>query len=154
MRLVHQPSGLGDLGIGRRSRYHERGLQVEGRELRDAIHAQWPLVPVAPSYAGEVAERYAYADGAGEIGFIASVSQPFCGGCTRARLSSEGVLYTCLFASYGVDLRAQLRSGATDDEIFERVRATWLSRNDRYSEIRADQPGAAERKIEMYYIGG
>ncbi len=141
------------MDVGNRNHW-DRQRVVSAQELRDAIHAQWPLVPVAPGYAGEVAERYAYADGAGEIGFITSVSQPFCGDCTRARLSSEGVLYTCLFASHGVDLRALLRSDATDEELFERIRATWLSRNDRYSEIRADQPGAAERKIEMYYIGG
>ena len=149
---------MGERGLGEDPRFlytvRFKASELWGNGSRDMIHAEWPLVPVAPGYAGEVAKRYAYADGEGEIGFIASVSQPFCGGCTRARLSSEGVLYTCLFASFGVDLRALMRSGANDDELFERVRTTWLSRKDRYSEIRADQPSAAERKIEMYYIGG
>jgi cyclic pyranopterin phosphate synthase len=130
-------------------------LVVPSRELHDAISAQHPLVPVAGSYRGEVAERYAYADGAGEIGFISSVSQPFCGDCTRARLSSDGVFYTCLFATQGLDLRAPLRSGVTDDELSQLIRSTWRRREDRYSELR--QPPGAERplrKIEMYYIGG
>jgi GTP 3',8-cyclase len=141
------------MDVGNRNRW-DRERVITARALRDAIHARWPIAPVAAAYPGEVAERYAYVDGAGEVGFIASVSQPFCGGCTRARLSSEGVLYTCLFASHGVDLRAPLRGGATNAELSDRIRTTWLSRSDRYSEIRADLPAATERKIEMYYIGG
>ncbi len=128
---------------------------VPSRELRDVIAAEYPLRPVAGSYRGEVAERYAYQDGAGEIGFISSVSQPFCGDCTRARLSSDGVFYTCLFAVHGTDLRALLRGGASDDELLERIRGTWRRRDDRYSELRRiPATGRALRKIEMYYIGG
>ena len=141
------------MDVGNRNHWNRERV-VTARDLQTEINASWPLVPVAPGYSGEVAERYAYADGAGEIGFIASVSQPFCGDCTRARLSSEGVLYTCLFASHGIDLRALLRSGATNDELEERIRGTWLARNDRYSELRADHTATPERKIEMYYIGG
>ena len=141
------------MDVGNRNHW-DRERVVTARSLRDAIHARWPIKPTAPAYPGEVAERYTYEDGAAEVGFIASVSQPFCGGCTRARLSSEGVLYTCLFASHGLDLRAPMRGGATNAELSDRIRDTWLRRNDRYSEIRADQPAAIERKIEMYYIGG
>jgi len=128
---------------------------VPSRELHAAIHARWQLVPVAAGYRGEVAERYAFADGRGEIGFISSVSQPFCGACTRARLSSEGVLYTCLFATHGLDLRTPLRAGASDDALAGFIRSAWLGRADRYSESRAGiRAAATEHKIEMYYIGG
>jgi cyclic pyranopterin phosphate synthase len=105
---------------------------------------------------GEVAERYAYDDGAGEIGFISSVTAPFCGACSRARLSSEGTFYTCLFAERGVDLRSPLRAGASDEEMAGLIRRTWTERGDRYSEVR-EQVRAAEQppqKIEMHYIGG
>jgi len=130
-------------------------LVVPSRELRDRIAADWPLVPIAPAQPGEVAERYGYADGAGEIGFISSVSQPFCGGCSRARISSDGVFYTCLFATSGTDFRAALRGGADDEEIRRMIRGTWRVRADRYSEQRSRETAAAqERKIEMYYIGG
>jgi cyclic pyranopterin phosphate synthase len=128
---------------------------VPSRELAARIAARWPIVPVAENYRGEVAERYAYEDGAGEIGFISSVSQPFCGACSRARLSSEGVLYTCLFATRGTDLRTPLRAGATDDELLALIRGAWLGRADRYSEMRAELHARGdERRIEMYYIGG
>jgi cyclic pyranopterin phosphate synthase len=128
---------------------------VPSRELLERIGARWPLHPVEENYHGEVAERYAFDDGAGEIGFISSITNPFCGSCTRARLSSEGVFYTCLFARSGVDLRAPLRGGATDDELRELIRNTWLHRGDRYSELRATLKGEQPlRKIEMYYIGG
>lgn len=126
------------------------------RELVQRIGERWSLHPVQSNYRGEVAERYAFDDGAGEVGFISSVTNPFCGDCTRARLSSEGVLYTCLFATHGTDLRAPLRDGACDDELLDIIRNTWLGRSDRYSELRQtirnqEQP---VRKIEMYYIGG
>ena len=103
-----------------------------------------------------MAERYAYDDGSGELGFISSVSAPFCGACTRARLSSEGVFYTCLFAVQGTDLRGPLRAGTSDDELAAIIRSTWQRRADRYSEqreelLRGEQP---LRKIEMHYIGG
>jgi cyclic pyranopterin phosphate synthase len=129
---------------------------VPSRELVERIHARWPIHPVQENYHGEVAERYAFDDGAGEIGFISSVTNPFCGACTRARLSSEGIFYTCLFATTGVDLRGPLRSGASDAELIELIRSTWLQRSDRYSELRASLTARGQplRKIEMYYIGG
>jgi GTP 3',8-cyclase len=113
----------------------------------------YPLEPVGAGYRGEVARRYRYKDGAGEIGVISSVTQPFCGDCTRARLSAEGGLYTCLFATKGTDLRHLLREGATDAELDEVLSAVWGVRSDRYSEIRSEQTKDLER-IEMSYIGG
>lgn len=109
---------------------------VPSRELVERINAELPLVPVGKHYPGEVADRYRYVDGSGEIGFISSVSQPFCGSCTRARLSASGELYTCLFGTRGHDLREPLRSGARDEELTERVRQVWSARRDRYSEQR------------------
>jgi cyclic pyranopterin phosphate synthase len=142
------------MDVGNRNHW-QRGLVVTSRELRDAISAAWPLRPLSPAHRGEVAERYAYEDGAGEIGFISSVSQPFCGDCTRARLSSDGVFYTCLFATVGADLRAVLRSGAELDALRREIRAVWRRREDRYSELRASAPREATlHKVEMYYIGG
>jgi GTP 3',8-cyclase len=129
---------------------------VPSRELVERIGARWPLHAVEENYRGEVAERYAFDDGNGEIGFISSVTNPFCGACTRARLSSEGVFYTCLFATQGTDLRAPLRAGASDDDLRALIANTWQQRGDRYSELRAS-PHIGEqplRKIEMYYIGG
>ena len=112
--------------------------------------------PVSENYRGEVAQRWRFDDGGGEIGFISSVSQPFCGACSRARLSSEGKFYTCLFATHGLDLREPMRAGAGDTELKQMIRDTWLGRSDRYSELRdslrTGKP--AEQKIEMYYIGG
>jgi cyclic pyranopterin phosphate synthase len=102
----------------------EPALVVPSRELAARISARWPLRSLAPDYRGEVAERHAFEDGMGEVGFISSVSQPFCGDCTRARISSDGSFYTCLFATQGVDLRGPLRAGATDDELFELIRAS------------------------------
>ncbi len=126
---------------------------VPAAEILRTIDAEFPLEPVEPSYRGEVARRWRYADGTGEIGLIASVTQPFCGDCTRARLSADGQLYTCLFAVRGHDLRALVRSAADDDELKAAIAAVWDRRTDRYSEIRsaktADLP-----KVEMSYIGG
>jgi cyclic pyranopterin phosphate synthase len=129
---------------------------VPSKELVARIGERWPLQAVQQNYRGEVAERYAFVDGGGEVGFISSVTNAFCGDCTRARLSSEGVFYTCLFANSGVDLRAPLRQGASDDELLDLIRNTWQRRGDRYSELRSTlQPGEQPlRKIEMYYIGG
>jgi cyclic pyranopterin phosphate synthase len=142
------------MDVGTRNHWNKDRV-VPSRDLHALINSHWPLVPLAASYHGEVAERYGFADGDGEIGFISSVSQPFCGACTRARLSSEGVLYTCLFATHGLDLRTPLRSGADDSVLEQLIRGAWQGRNDRYSEIRADVHAAgAEHKIEMYYIGG
>jgi cyclic pyranopterin phosphate synthase len=142
------------MDVGNRNDWRPE-LVVPSQELRDAISAVWPLRPLAPAQAGEVAARYAYADGAGEIGFISSISQPFCGGCTRARLSSDGIFYTCLFAVAGTDFREALRAGAGDEELVRMIRGVWRAREDRYSELRAPHgEGALPRKIEMYYIGG
>jgi cyclic pyranopterin phosphate synthase len=126
---------------------------VPATEIVAGIGAEFPLEPVEPAYRGEVARRYRYADGAGEIGVIASVTQPFCGDCTRARLSADGKLYTCLFAVRGHDLRAVVRSGASDAELDEAVRSVWARRTDRYSEIRTEKTSGL-RKVEMSYIGG
>ena len=125
---------------------------VPAAEIVARIGAEFPLEPVAPAYRGEVAERYRYLDGAGEIGVIASVTQPFCGDCTRARISADGRLYTCLFAVRGHDLRAILRSD-TPDRVEEVIRAVWTRRADRYSEIRTAETSSL-RRVEMSYIGG
>lgn len=129
---------------------------VPSREILDRIRAHYPLRALEPEYRGEVARRYAYEDGSGEIGFISSVSRPFCGDCTRLRLSADGTLYTCLFAQTGVDLRAPLRAGASDDAVADVIRSMWQGRADRYSERRAElrQADGEARKIEMYHIGG
>lgn len=126
---------------------------VPAAEIVRAIDGVWPIEPAEPNYFGEVAERWRYKDGAGEIGVIASVTQPFCGSCTRARLSAEGKLYTCLFAGHGHDFREPLRGGAEDDQLGEQLRSIWKIRGDRYSEIRtAHTP--PRRKVEMSHIGG
>jgi GTP 3',8-cyclase len=142
------------MDVGNRNQW-SRERVVSSRELVERIGERWPLHAVEENYHGEVAERYAFDDGAGELGFISSITNPFCGSCTRARLSSEGVFYTCLFARSGLDLRAPLRSGASDDALLDLISDTWNRRGDRYSELRsslrAEQP---LRKIEMYYIGG
>jgi cyclic pyranopterin phosphate synthase len=126
---------------------------VPAAEIVAAIDAELPLEPLPPRYPGEVAERYRYRDGSGEVGVIASVTRPFCGACTRARLSADGSLYTCLFATTGHDLRALVRGGAGDDEIAASLGGIWRERTDRYSELRSaathDLP-----KVEMSYIGG
>ena len=129
---------------------------VPASEIVARLHARWPLERLAANYPGEVASRWCYADGAGEIGVIASITQPFCGGCTRARLSAEGVLYTCLFASMGTSLRDLLRGGADDEALGRKIAAVWGQRADRHSELRSaatpNLPG--RRRIEMSYIGG
>ena len=126
---------------------------VPAAEVVAAIDARWPLEPVEAQYRGEVAKRYRYRDGAGEIGVISSVTQPFCGDCTRARLSADGRLFTCLFASAGHDLRSLLRTGASHADLTDALRAIWTGRSDRYSELRTldtvDLP-----KVEMSFIGG
>ena len=126
---------------------------VSGREILRRIDAELPLEPLPPRYPGEVATRYRYRDGGGEVGVITSVTEPFCGGCTRARLSSEGSLYTCLFAGEGVDLKNPLRDGASDDELAALIEDTWRRRDDRYSEIRSEET-RDRPKVEMSYIGG
>jgi cyclic pyranopterin phosphate synthase len=126
---------------------------VPAAEIIALVGGRWPLEPVAPAYPGEVATRYRYRDGGGEIGVIASVTQPFCRTCTRARLTADGKLYTCLFATSGHDLRGPLRSGITDDALHELVLGIWARRADRYSELRTQQTSRA-RKVEMSQIGG
>ena len=126
---------------------------VGADEILARIAERWPLEPVAPNYPGEVANRYRYADGGGEIGVIASVTRPFCGACTRARLSAEGELYTCLFAARGTDLREPLRAGASDDELAGLIGGVWARRADRYSEIRSAATTGRPR-VEMSHIGG
>jgi cyclic pyranopterin phosphate synthase len=126
---------------------------VPAEEIVSTIGAVWPLEPLEPARADETARRFRYRDGAGEIGVIASVTQPFCGGCSRARLSAEGRLHTCLFALKGHDLRAPLRLGARDDELSELIRGIWGRRTDRYSELRTAETSALP-KVEMSYIGG
>ncbi|HEY0335206.1 MAG TPA: GTP 3',8-cyclase MoaA [Stenotrophomonas sp.] len=127
------------------------GEVVPSAELRDRIHAQWPLRALEPHYAGEVASRYGFVDGRGEVGFVSSVSTPFCGDCHRARVSAEGQLYTCLFAAEGTDLRPALWDG--EQVLTERVAQLWGAREDRYSELRG-QAGAPRKRVEMFLIGG
>ncbi len=124
-----------------------------GAEIVERISAEFPAEPIEPAYRGEVARRWRYTDGQGEFGVITSVTQPFCGDCTRARLSAEGILYTCLFAAEGTDLRDTLRSGGSDESLRKLLRGIWQAREDRYSERRfAD--GERPSRIEMSYIGG
>ena len=140
------------MDVGNRNDWHAEQV-VPSRELMATIHARWPIEAVDAQYRGEVAKRYRFADGAGEIGFISSVTQPFCGDCSRARLSSNGVLHGCLFATSGLDLRAPLRAGASDAELLETISGFWSGRSDRYSELRgrADRHG---QRVEMNYVGG
>src|ERR1700730_6119318 len=143
------------MDVGNRNHWRSE-LVVPSKELAAHIGRRWPLAALEPAYRGEVAQRYAFSDGQGEVGFISSVSQPFCGDCSRARLSSDGALYTCLFATHGTSLRDALRGGASDDALLELIRGVWLKRSDRYSELRASRRPAAheQRKVEMFYIGG
>lgn len=129
---------------------------VPSREVLDRISSQFPLEAIDSNYPGEVARRYRYTDGAGEVGFISSVTAPFCGSCTRARLSADGKLFLCLFAQDGMDLRGPLRDGADDLELANRICQTWRDRDDRYSEVRhiTERDELAGRKVEMYHIGG
>ena len=142
------------MDVGNRNAWQPHEV-VPSAELLTAIRQRWPVTARPGDYRGEVADRYRYDDGAGEIGFISSVSAPFCGACSRARLSSEGVLYTCLFAAAGTDLRAPLRAGATNDELLDLLRGAWARRDDRYSERRGElRQHQTLHKIEMHYIGG
>jgi len=142
------------MDVGTRNSW-ELAHVVPAREIIDAIGAVMPLEPLGPNYRGEVARRYRYTDGGGEIGVIASVSQPFCGDCTRALLSTDGRLYTCLFAAEGADLRDLLRGGGTDAQLRSRILAVWNARTDRYSELRtAETASESPDKVEMFRIGG
>jgi cyclic pyranopterin phosphate synthase len=143
------------MDVGNRNGWHIDQV-VPSKKLYKKIHARWPLQIVGRNYPGEVANRYSYLDGQGEIGFISSITEPFCGTCNRARLSADGVLYTCLFATTGVSLRNLLRNGADDAELVDILTRTWLKRADNYSELRGS--GVDEKplvnKVEMYRIGG
>jgi cyclic pyranopterin phosphate synthase len=143
------------MDVGNRNDWRPE-MVVPSRELVARIHARWPMHAISENYRGEVAERWRFDDGIGEIGFISSVSQPFCSACSRARLSSEGKFYTCLFATEGLDLRTALRSGIDEADLLQLIRAAWLRRADRYSEQRDElrRGEHAAKKIEMYYIGG
>ena len=129
---------------------------VPSREIIDMISLEHPLVPIGRDTPSEVSERWRYADGKGEVGLISSVSNPFCGNCSRARISAEGVLYTCLFAQSGTDLRGLLRGDNTPspEEIEKVIAAIWQKRDDRYSELRAQLREQGLKKVEMSYIGG
>ncbi|WP_233263002.1 GTP 3',8-cyclase MoaA [Cognatiluteimonas profundi] len=124
---------------------------VPSVEIRDAIHARWPLRPLAPHYRGEVATRYGFEDGGGEVGFVSSVSTPFCGDCHRARVSADGKLYTCLFAGQGHDLRPALREG--QPALAQHIAGLWSDRADRYSELRGTR-AASGKRVEMFLVGG
>ena len=144
------------MDVGNRNHW-ESAQVVPSAELLAQVRSRWPVTAAPGRYRGEVAERYVYDDGAGEIGFVSSVSAPFCGDCSRARLSSEGTLYTCLFATRGLDLRGPLRAGASDADLLDLMRSAWSRRADRYSELRGELQDRREvplRKVEMHYIGG
>ncbi len=142
------------MDVGNRNGW-KRDEVVPSAELLARIQSRWPVSALAQNYRGEVARRYRYDDGGGEIGFISSVTAPFCGSCHRARLAADGTLYTCLFASQGTRLLEPLRRGGTDDELRAIMRRVWQARDDRYSEARADSDSATiERKVEMYRVGG
>jgi len=141
------------MDVGNRNDW-QRARVVPSQELLERIAARWPLTALEPGYTGEVARRYAFDDGGGEIGFISSVTQPFCGDCSRARLSSDGKLYTCLFAADGADLRAPLRGGATEAELAAMIRAIWERRADRYSELRDELRERNVQHVEMNHVGG
>jgi cyclic pyranopterin phosphate synthase len=146
------------MDVGTLNRWEVKQV-VPASEIRERIARELPLEPSEPNYEGEVARRYRYRDGQGEIGLIASVTQPFCGDCSRARLSPEGRFVTCLFADGGHDLLTPLRAGEGDEELRDRIFAVWVARTDRYSEqrlltISAPQPATARPRIEMFKIGG
>jgi GTP 3',8-cyclase len=143
------------MDVGNRNNWRP-DLVVPSRELAARIHERWPIQPISENYKGEVAKRWRFEDGGGEVGFISSVSQPFCAACSRARLSSEGKFYTCLFATHGLDLRAPLRAGSGDADILQLIRGVWNGRTDRYSELREELRRTLPdtKKIEMNYIGG
>jgi len=141
------------MDVGNRNDWNRERV-VPSQQLLERIHARWPLSALNPAYASEVARRYAFDDGGGEIGFISSVTQPFCGDCSRARLSSDGRFYTCLFAAEGTDLRAPLRGGASDEELLQLIRAVWERRADRYSELRDTLRARGVQHVEMNYVGG
>jgi len=148
----HQMRFIEYMDVGTSNRWRLDDV-VPAREIVERIAARYPLEPLEPAYRGEVARRWRLLDGSAEIGVVASVTAPFCGDCTRARLSADGRLFTCLFAAHGTDLRGPLRAGLDDPALERLVRAAWGAREDRYSELRAGRAGPAG-KVEMSYIGG
>jgi cyclic pyranopterin phosphate synthase len=141
------------MDVGNRNDWNASRV-VPSHELLARIGERWPLRAVEPAYTGEVARRYAFDDGGGEVGFVSSVTQPFCGDCTRARLSSDGKLYTCLFAAEGADLRGPLRGGASDEQLAALIGAVWERRADRYSELRDELRARNVKHVEMNHVGG
>ncbi len=143
------------MDVGNRNHW-QPGKVLPSEKILKIITARYPLKPLEPNYTGEVATRYQFQDGSGEIGFVSSISQPFCGTCNRARLSANGKLYTCLFASEGHDLRSGLRIGQSDEDLLNRMKTLWQKREDRYSELRFNTKIQIQKrpKIEMYQIGG
>ncbi|MDH3612734.1 MAG: GTP 3',8-cyclase MoaA [Gammaproteobacteria bacterium] len=143
------------MDVGNRNGWR-RNQVVPSKELLAMVQQRWSMRPLDRNYPGEVARRYQYVDGEGEIGFISSVTEPFCGSCSRARLSSDGMLYTCLFATQGTDLREPIRNGVADEELGDILSRIWLQRADRYSELRRSDVAEhhALSKVEMYRIGG
>jgi cyclic pyranopterin phosphate synthase len=141
------------MDVGTRNGW-EMSQVVTAQEMIEKIGAELPLEALPANYYGEVAYRFRYQQGGGELGIIASVTKPFCGTCTRLRLSPQGTIYTCLFATEGLSLRDPMRAGASDDDLIALIRGAWGRRTDRYSEERTSQTGTGGRKIEMYYIGG
>ncbi|WP_103029222.1 GTP 3',8-cyclase MoaA [Salinibacter altiplanensis] len=141
------------MDVGTRNGW-DRSEVVPSAELKDRISDAFPIDPLDSNYPGEVANRYAFTDGTGEIGFVSSITNPFCGDCTRARLSTEGTLYTCLFANEGEDFRSLLRDEASDAAILDQIDAVWGRRDDRYSEERTEEGEQSDERIEMYQIGG
>jgi cyclic pyranopterin phosphate synthase len=143
------------MDVGNHNHWDRSGV-VPSKEIVDSIHARWPLEAAGPNYRGEVASRYRYVDGRGEIGLISSVTEPFCSDCHRARLSADGRIFTCLFAATGHDVLGQVRSGATDETLREFLAGMWGRRKDRYSDERAEILARHEvrEKVEMSYIGG
>jgi cyclic pyranopterin phosphate synthase len=130
------------------------GEVIFSKQLVEMVNEIFPVEPVDSSYPGEVAKKYRFLDGKGEFGVISSVSQPFCGDCTRLRLSPEGEIFTCLFAQKGLDLRSPIRSNASDDDLLKIIQNRWQTRNDNYSEQRSSLTNKNIKKVEMYHIGG
>jgi cyclic pyranopterin phosphate synthase len=134
----------------------EREQVIPSAELIEHISNHWKIEPIAKRHSGEVADRYRFADGAGEIGFVSSISQPFCRPCNRSRLSADGKLFTCLFATEGTDLRSLVRNGSSDEQLHDAVKQVWCNRSDQYSQLRwgGNTKKDSKHKIEMFYIGG
>lgn len=140
------------MDVGNLNHWHRRKV-VPSAELLKAIHSRWPLKPVAQQLSGETARRYEFLDGAGEVGFISSITEPFCGDCSRARVTADGVFYSCLFSSTGTELRPLLRNGISDEALHGVLADLWRTRDDRYSEIR-NGGGNTSSKVEMFRMGG